>query len=99
MPGLASAILDMPESARAQIGAQGAPLVLKAARPLTPGEAETCRKAISEALGREVMLKVQVDPALIAGLELEAAHAEVRNNFRADLERIAGELSRDGAGA
>lgn len=97
--GLASAIGDMPEGARAEIGAEGAPLVLKAARPLTPEETETCRKAIADALGRSVDLETKVDPSLIAGLELEAAHAEIRNNFRADLERIAKELTRDSAKA
>ena len=95
--GLASAIGDMSENARAEIGAEGTPLVLKAARELSPAETETCRKAITDALGREVNLEIEIDPGLIAGLELEAAHAEIRNNFRADLERIARELSRDSA--
>ena len=33
-----------------------------------------------------------LDPALIAGIELEAAHAVVRNSFRADLIRLKSEL-------
>jgi len=33
-----------------------------------------------------------VDPALIAGLELEAPHAIVRNSFRDDLAHLKTEL-------
>lgn len=95
--GLAAALADLPDNIRAEIGAAGAPVALKAARALTPEEAEACGKAIGEALGREVALEVTVEPGLIAGLEIAAPHAEVRNNFRADLDRIAEELSQDEA--
>jgi F-type H+/Na+-transporting ATPase subunit beta len=37
-----------------------------------------------------------VDPGLIAGLELETPHAVVRNSFRADLSRIVEELTGHG---
>ena len=33
-----------------------------------------------------------IDPALIAGIELEAAHAVVHNSFRSDLIRLKSEL-------
>ena len=36
-----------------------------------------------------------VDPSLIAGVELRGSHGTLRNNWRADLDHIAQELSRD----
>ena len=42
---------------------------------------------------RYIYLEEQMaDPALIAGLELDAPHAIVRNHFRADLDRIKAEV-------
>jgi F-type H+-transporting ATPase subunit b len=38
------------------------------------------------------LVEVFVEPELIAGLELEAPHAIVRNSFRADLVRLKSEL-------
>lgn len=95
--GLAKALAELPDAVRAEIGANGAPVVLKAARSLTSAEEQTCRKAIAGALGRDAAINFEVDPGLIAGLEIEAPHSEVRNNFRADLDRIADELSREGS--
>ncbi|MCB2072636.1 MAG: ATPase [Novosphingobium sp.] len=97
--GLAKAIADLPDNVRAELGAHGAPVALKAARSLTPEEETSCRRAIVDALGRDIGIDIQIDPELIAGLEIEAPHAEVRNNFRADLDRIAQELSREGSDA
>jgi F-type H+-transporting ATPase subunit b len=53
---------------------------------------EACRKAIASVLGHPVLVDVTVEPELIAGLELEAPHAIVRNSFRADLVRLKSEL-------
>ena len=62
------------------------------ARAVTPQEVEACRNALGHVLGHPVAVEVSVDPALIAGIELEAAHAVVRNSFRADLVRLKSEL-------
>ena len=43
-------------------------------------------------LGRDVDLRITVDPAIVAGLELEARHAIVRNSFRGDLASLKTEL-------
>lgn len=96
--GLAEAAGKLPEAARAEIGAQGAAVSVKAARKMTPGEVKACSAALSKALGRDVEIEAAADPALIAGLEIETPHAVVRNSFRADLDRIAGELTSDGQG-
>jgi F-type H+-transporting ATPase subunit b len=57
---------------------------------------KSCRDAFAKALGRPLDFSVDVDPDLIAGLELETPHAVVRNSFRADLLRIVEELTGHG---
>lgn len=97
--GLAEGVAALPEAARASIGADGAPVPLRAARALTEAEAQSCRDSLAAALGRPVTLAISVDPTVIAGLELDSPHAVVRNSFRADLERIAAALAHDSAAA
>ena len=94
--GLANALAALPESARAGVGGNGVKLHIKAARPLTEAETDSCRSRLAEALGRPVELDVETDPGLIAGLEIDTPHALVRNSFRADLDRIAAELKSHG---
>ena len=94
--GLAQGLEALPEASRAVIGADGAPVRLAAARALTPEEEEACRARFSAALGRPVTLAVTVDPALIAGLEMETPHAVVRNSFKADLNRVTAALTHHG---
>jgi F-type H+-transporting ATPase subunit b len=90
--GIASGLAKLPEGTRASVGADGTSVHLTIARAVTPQEEEACRKALSEVLGHPVAVEVSVDPSLIAGIELEAAHAIVRNSFRADLIRLKSEL-------
>lgn len=96
--GLAEGVAALPEASRAGIGEDMA-LHLKSARALTDAELQACRDALARTLGRPIELAVNVDPGLIAGLEIETPHAIVRNSFKADLDRIAEELtSHDRAG-
>jgi F-type H+-transporting ATPase subunit b len=90
--GIASGLAKLPERTRASVGADGASIRLTTARAVTPQEVEACRKALADVLGHTVAVEVSVDPALIAGIELEAPHAVVRNSFRADLVRLQSEL-------
>lgn len=90
--GLAAALANLPESTRTQMDTGGDGLRLIAARALSTDELDSCRAALTRVLGREVALDASVDPAIIAGLELEAPHAIVRNSFRADLARLQAEL-------
>ena len=90
--GIATGLAKLPEGTRASIGAGGAAIRLTTARAVTPQEVETCRKALAGVLGHPVLVEVSVDPELIAGIELEAPHAVVRNSFRADLVRLKSEL-------
>jgi F-type H+-transporting ATPase subunit b len=91
--GLAKALASLPEASRNGFGA-GEPAKLTASRALTPAESQSCRDAFARAIGRPVDFAVAVDPALIAGLEIETSHAVVRNSFREDLKRIVEELTR-----
>lgn len=93
--GLAEAAGNLPESARKRLLDGGGPLPLQAPRALTDAEAEACRKALSGALGQKVEITVTETPELIAGLEIDTPQARLRNSFRADLERIVKELTRD----
>lgn len=93
--GLSAGIAGLPEGTRNEIGADGKAVRLTAARALTEAEQAAAGAALTGALGRDVRLAIDVDPALIAGLELHTDHAVVRNSLRADLDRIDGELSGD----
>ncbi len=90
--GIATGLAKLPEGARASVGADGTSVHLTAARAVTPEEVEACRKALAGVLGHPVLVEVTVEPELIAGIELEAPHAVVRNSFRADLVRLKSEL-------
>jgi F-type H+-transporting ATPase subunit b len=90
--GIANGLSKLPEGTRASVGADGTSVHLTVARAVTPEEVEACRKAIAGVLGHPVLVEVAVEPELIAGLELEAPHAIVRNSFRADLIRLKSEL-------
>jgi F-type H+-transporting ATPase subunit b len=94
--GLAEGVGKLPDAARAEIGAAGAPVKVMAARKMTAAEVKACQAALAKALGREVTVKSATDAGLIAGLEIETPHATVRNSFRADLELIAAGLTGDG---
>jgi F-type H+-transporting ATPase subunit b len=90
--GLADAVGDLPEATRAGIGAAG-PVRIRGARVLTDAERDLLQRRLAAVLDRAVTLEIAPDPGLIAGLELDAPHAIVRNHFRADLDRIRAEVS------
>ncbi|NVO28864.1 hypothetical protein HJ526_15650 [Donghicola sp. C2-DW-16] len=90
--GLADAISALPELARDRIGQDG-PVTLRTARALTAPEETVIRQALSRALGRDIALTLIADASLIAGLELDAPTATVRNHLAADLTRIEAELA------
>jgi F-type H+-transporting ATPase subunit b len=89
---LASAVVELPNEVRRQLGGQSEPLHLIAPRPLDTDELSQCRAALADALGHETQLQIEVDPDLIAGLELVARHVVVRNSFRHDLDTLKAEL-------
>lgn len=90
--GLVTAVTDLPQSTRSAIGADG-PVHLRAARALSGDEKARLTARLGEVLDREVAVDIEADESLIAGLELDAPHAIVRNHFRADLDRIKAEVT------
>jgi F-type H+-transporting ATPase subunit b len=89
---LATELAKLPQSTREALGNDGSEVRLIAPRALETDELAACRSALSRVVGRDVDLRITVDPAIVAGLELEARHANVRNSFRADLARLQTEL-------
>ncbi len=65
------------------------------AAPLSGEEVQHVRTALKEALGIELPFAFRTDPAIIAGIELKSQNTVIRNSWRADLDRIQHELSRD----
>jgi len=90
--GVAAGVATLPAETKASFGAAGEPIRLTAARAVTPEQEAACRESLGKVLGRPVAVEISVDPALIAGIELAAPEASVRNSFRADLARLKSEL-------
>ncbi|QIE25604.1 ATP synthase subunit b (plasmid) [Caballeronia sp. SBC1] len=90
--GLARELGALPEATRAQLTGDGEEVHLIVPRALTDDELAACQTAFTHALGHPLKIEVTVDPTVIAGLELEAPHALVRNSFRHDLAGLKTEL-------
>lgn len=65
------------------------------AAPLSAEEASRVRNELNRAFGSELQFQFRADKALVAGIELHSRNVIVRNNWRADLDRIDEELIRD----
>lgn len=90
--GVAASLARLPADVRASLADEDAQVRLVAPRALTAQEAAACRPTLEP--------DVRVDPALIAGLELESKYANVRNSLRQDLATIeAALLNEDDADA
>ncbi|HBK04452.1 MAG TPA: hypothetical protein DDZ81_01175 [Acetobacteraceae bacterium] len=66
------------------------PLVVTTSGPLS----EPVQAMLRQRLG-DGTLQFKIDPSLILGIEVMGVHACLRNNWRADLDRIAKELKQD----
>ncbi|SEJ61240.1 F-type H+-transporting ATPase subunit b [Pseudomonas linyingensis] len=94
LDGLVEGLEQLAPAARQSLVDDRQALILRAPRALAEDELQRCRAALRGALGDELRLTPEVEPALIAGLELEGSSVVVRNSFRADLARLQRELSR-----
>lgn len=65
------------------------------ASPLSAEETCRLRDVLNQAFGSVLPFEFRTDAALIAGVELRSPNTIVRNNWRADLDRIGEELGRD----
>lgn len=79
----------------ASAAATGHPIEILTAAPLSSGETEHVRGALKEAFGVDLPFAFRSDPAIISGIELKGQNTIIRNSWRADLDRIRQELSRD----
>jgi len=95
MSGLVAQAAALPASVRAEMASQQ--LTLSAADELDAETKTACRTTLSKALGAEVTLAFAVEPALIAGLQLEGPHVRVSNHLRGDLDVIAKAFQRHDA--
>jgi F-type H+-transporting ATPase subunit b len=75
------------------LAALGETLELVTSVALDAATQVTCTDVLQKRLGCAV--RFGTDPSLIAGFELRGTHATLHNNWRADLDRIAEELSHD----
>jgi F-type H+-transporting ATPase subunit b len=76
------------------LAAPGDVLEIVTAGALDAATRDACADKVRQNLGCTV--RFEIDPSLIAGVEWRGPHARLHNSWRADLDRIAEELSRDG---
>lgn len=74
-------------------GMEGDTIEVVTASALSASDQTACAALLRQRFGAAA--DFTTDPTLIAGLELRGQHAILRNNWRADLDRIAEELARD----
>jgi F-type H+-transporting ATPase subunit b len=75
--------------------ASGRPIEVVTAAALSETETRAVREALSQAFGRDLPLSFRSDPSLLAGIELQGHNVILRNSWRADLDKIREELSRE----
>lgn len=88
-------IRTLPAPLRQAVAAGATPLAVTSAVVLPAEEQEACRARIAQALGGAPPILFKVDPALLAGLELEGHDLLVRNSWRADLQKALEEIAND----
>ena len=71
------------------------PIEVLTAAALSDEEERRFRAALNAAFGKELPFTFGADPKVLAGIELHGHNVVLRNSWRADLERIAEELSRE----
>ncbi len=92
---LAAAIAALDDEQKKAIVGEAGSLHVVAPRPLSDAELSAVRDAIGGLVPLDGPLRVEVDPSLIAGLELRGRHGAIRNSLGADLQRISEALAND----
>jgi F-type H+-transporting ATPase subunit b len=90
-----AAVAGLPEEQRRDLSSCEGPVDVITAVPLDADAQAQCRASLETVMGHAANLVFRTEPALIAGVELRADRLVIRNNWQADLERIAVELDRD----
>ena len=96
---LAQHIAALPPVERQLLAADARHLQLVSAVALDASAQADIAAGLTRALGVAPQLELRVDPALLGGIELLGPHTLIRNSWRADLERLAGELAVEHADA
>jgi F-type H+-transporting ATPase subunit b len=71
------------------------PIEVLTPAPLSAQVEKHTRSALNKAFGQELPFAFRSDPKMLAGIELQGHNVILRNSWRADLERIREELSRE----
>ena len=90
-----STIAELPVDERHRLAAGGGAVDVITAEKLDERQQTICRDLFGKVFGAAPKLAFRTDPALIAGVELHTEQMLIRNNWQADLERIANELRQD----
>jgi F-type H+-transporting ATPase subunit b len=90
---LAQDVAALPPAERHLLAADAGHLQMITAVALDAAAQAEIAADLAHALGVSPQLEVRVDPALLGGIELVGPHTLIRNSWRADLERLAGELA------
>ncbi len=83
IPGMAAAFAEKAAKHRGS-----SRVVARVARPITKGQTLDIESAISKSLGRTVSVDVEVDPALIGGLQLKIGSKLVDSSIRTKLNSL-----------
>ncbi len=95
--GLCEQLRALPPESRESIAsaAKHRPVEVVTAVQLSSKETERVRADLAAILGANVSIAFRTDASLLGGLELHSRNTIVSNSWRADLDRIRKELSRD----
>jgi F-type H+-transporting ATPase subunit b len=91
---LVDRVAAMPDVERATL-LTGGPLTVLSPAPFQNGGQEQVRDALTQVLGARSEILFDEDSALIGGCELHGAHIHIRNSWRADLDDMLENLSRE----
>lgn len=85
---LADVLKDLGDDEKSAVfdDEQGVRLISPVA--LKKSQLDKVKRAISAAAGKDVQVVTEIDPGLVAGLELRSRHGVIHNSLNADLDQI-----------
>ena len=92
LPEVRDALRELVEQAAGRVEAE-----IQSARALEASEADQLRAALSERVGAEVTLKLEVDPDLLGGVVARVGDLLIDGSVRNQLRTLRGALRKEGA--
>jgi len=92
---LADDIAALTDAERHDLAASSDQLQVVSAAPLDAAGRAAIQAALTKALGTRAAPTFRVDADLLGGIELRGPHTRIRDSWRYDLDRIAGDLAAD----